>query len=109
MTQIRTITLAAFAFASALVLGTAPGDPGWAKTAPPSHVAAAQSQAQPGTIDVNSASQEELRTLPGIGRAYAKRIVQMRPYKSVEELRSRKVVPQRTYDMIRDKVVAKAK
>src|SRR5262249_21222586 len=37
-------------------------------------------------IDINSASERELNTLPGIGRATAKKIIAGRPYTSVEDL-----------------------
>lgn len=71
-----------------------------------SGMALAQGEAQPAQVDINSASLDELQTLPGIGQAYSKKIIENRPYKSVEELRTRKVVPQGTYSKIRDKVIA---
>lgn len=70
-----------------------------------SSMAFAQDEAQLGQVDINSASLKELRTLPGIGQAYSKKIVENRPYKSIEELRTRKVLPLGTYRKIRDRVV----
>ena len=58
-------------------------------------------------IDINTASEKELDALPGIGEAYAKKIVENRPYKRKDELVRRKVIPQATYDTIKDQIIAK--
>ena len=60
-------------------------------------------------LDINSAPEADLKELPGIGDAYAKKIVDGRPYKRKDELVQKKVVPQATYDKIKDHIVAKQK
>ena len=55
-------------------------------------------------LDINAACQAELEALPGIGEAYARRIIDSRlldgPFRSVEELVSRRVIPQATFDKL---------
>jgi DNA uptake protein ComE-like DNA-binding protein len=60
-----------------------------------------------GAVDINHASKEDLQKLPGIGDAYANAIIKNRPYKNKTQLRSRNVIPDATYNKIKDKIIAK--
>lgn len=60
-------------------------------------------------LDINSASASELDALPGIGKAYSAAILNGRPYTGKDDLVNKKIIPQKTYDDIKDKIIAKQK
>jgi DNA uptake protein ComE-like DNA-binding protein len=55
-------------------------------------------------LDLNSASLDQLKALPGVGEQYAKKIVAGRPFKKVDELMSKNVVPKSVFDQIKSLV-----
>jgi len=62
------------------------------------------SQGETLQININSATVDELDTLPGIGKITAEKIIQNRPYKSIDELSTRKIVNKSVWEKIKSQV-----
>ena len=68
---------------------------------------AAAKEAPKELIDINTAGIDQLRTLPGIGEVYSKKIVDGRPYRAKTELVQKKILPEATYNKVKDMIIAK--
>jgi competence protein ComEA len=95
MSAVRNITLPGMAVVLALVLASF-GRP-----------AVAMERRHASLVDINRASAEELKTLPGIADAYAASIARNRPYRNKAQLLSRKVIPEAVYGRIKSRIVAR--
>ncbi|MDB5350076.1 MAG: hypothetical protein JWN86_1323 [Planctomycetota bacterium] len=58
-------------------------------------------------IDINSATQEELESLPGVGPVIARHIIEGRPYRSADDLRRVKGIGEKRFSEIRPHVTVR--
>jgi DNA uptake protein ComE-like DNA-binding protein len=95
--------IAVLVFALSLMNGLATGQP----SSNASAMAAAAQAAAADKLDINTATKDQLKALPGIGDAYSQKIIDGRPYRAKNELVQKKIIPQATYDKIKDQIIAK--
>jgi competence protein ComEA len=101
--KISRFTSALLVFAAALLLGMLPAVAWQAKPAAKAPAVSASSS----LVDINSATKDQLKALPGIGDAYSQKIIDGRPYAMKTQLKSKGILPAATYDKIAGLVIAK--
>jgi len=92
-------------FVAALLAGLLVALP-WPSPSLHSRAPVAVAQAAEG-LDINTARGDQLMALPGIGPAFAREIIEGRPYKGTDELVQRMIIPQASYNTIKDQINAK--
>jgi competence protein ComEA len=60
-------------------------------------------------VDINTATEKQLSSLPGIGPQMAKRIIEARPFKSIQGLKRVKGIGDKTFERLKSHVVCEAK
>jgi len=92
-------------FVAALLAGLLVALP-WPSPSLHSRALVAVAQAAEG-LDINTATGDQLVGLPGIGPAFAREIIEGRPYKGKDELVQRMIIPQASYNTIKGEINAK--
>ena len=110
-------TIAALALSVSLGIAADPAKPATkdakapAKAAAPAKADAAKpadtKAAKQEPVDINSATDAELKAIPGIGEMYSTKIIVGRPYANKTQLKSKGILPDKVYEQVKDRIIAK--
>ncbi|MCC6343233.1 MAG: helix-hairpin-helix domain-containing protein [Bryobacterales bacterium] len=102
----RLLTLLLVAILGAGVLGPAQTKKASSKAKEAAAACAREATAKD-PLDINSAGVDQLACLPGIGKAYSRKIADGRPYRAKNELVQKNILPEAVYNRIKDVIIAR--
>jgi DNA uptake protein ComE-like DNA-binding protein len=100
--KVTRFTSALLALAASVLIGVLPAGVAQNKAADKPAAQAASST----LVDLNSATKDQLKVLPGVGDVYAQKIIAGRPYANKTQLKTKNIVPAATYAKIVKLVIA---